>query len=192
MRAVVTMCALLLVSAVYGQDDTASEPELEQLKGAFECTVLQTAEGDVLQLNCTETESPLAGDWHFEIYRVTRSRFSSSRVTIWLRSKVEMHELRLLVKFHHNDNGVPLVNTKSTWSYEVEPGETFSETAYPDFTPIQSVEIANDPLYGPWVCKGCGVFEFDDIEVSMMVDPVSIQTEDAGRFLQEMQEAILH
>ncbi len=55
MRAVVTMWALLLASAVYGQDDTAPEPELEQLKGAFECTVLQTAEGDVLSLlRCSE------------------------------------------------------------------------------------------------------------------------------------------
>ena len=194
MRRYATVGGLIFILqsiAAMGQDaDPEPEPELHQLKGAYECSVLQTAGGDILHLNCTETESPLAGDWDFEIYNVTRSRFSDSRITIWIRSRVDMDQLRLIVRFHYTDDGMALMEEDSAVEFDVVAGETWSDTVYSDFEPIQSVEISGNPLYGNWVCQGCGEFVFTDIEVSSLIDPRSIQLEDMGRFMQEVQEAL--
>lgn len=168
----------------------AQEPELQQLKGLFECTVQQTAEGDVLHLNCTETESPLAADHDIELYRVTLRRYSES-VTLWLRANRDMaaYSYRMLLRFKHS-NDPTFVDEESASSFEDRTkGERWSTTVYPDFT-WTSVEIVPDPAVGR-VCKGCGTYVHSDLPVSTLVDPSSIRPEDAGRFLQEMQSVVL-
>ena len=61
------------------------------------------------------------------------------------------------------------------------------ETVYADFIPIQSVEILGDSVYGNWICWGCGIFEFDGLEISRTMDLHSVRPEDMGHFLEETQ-----
>ena len=150
--------------------------------------MLQTAEGDVLHLNCTETESPLAEDWDYEIYKVERSRYSSGRITAWVRSNVDMNEMGLRFRFHYNESVSPYVGEDTGWNFNVKAGEIWSESAYSDFTPWESVEILDDPQYG-WVCKGCGEYVIDDVVVSTTVDLLSIDPADMGRLMQEIHSA---
>ena len=187
MRFLFVLGLMLLGSgAAIAQDDTAPEPELQPLKGAFECSVLQTADGDVLHLNCTETESPLAEDWDYEIYKVERSPYSSSgRVTVWVRSNVDMNEMGLRFRFHYNETISPYVGESTGWDYDIKAGETWSESAYSDFTPWESVEILDDPQYG-WTCKGCGEYVVDDVPTASTIDLLSINPADMGRLLEEV------
>ena len=190
MRLVFGFLAMGVMFPALAQEQEESEPVLEQLKGTFECSVLQTAGGDVLHLNCTETESPLAGDWDFEVYRVTRSSYSSRWVFLDLRSNVDMQEIQLRVKFHYPDN--EYVGEGTVWNFNILAGQTWTETAYADYEGDvwESVEILSDPSYGNWRCGGCGAYEFADIEATRLVDPTSIQPEDFGAFIQEIQGVI--
>ena len=172
--------------AVFAQNDP---PELHPLGGTFECSVLQGAGGDVLHLNCTESESVLAENWDIEVYRVTRRSYSDS-ISVWLRSNVDMSGYRLFARFRHSSD--PTFVNEETIGYsgnEKRRGETWSDTVYPDFT-WTSVEIVADPTFG-WVCQGCGTFQYSDIQVSGEIDPASIRPQDAARFLQEMQQQVL-
>ena len=177
----------MVVIAAGGAHAQEPEPRLEVLGGTFECSVLQTAAGDVLQLACTETESPLAEDHDFEVYRVTRQRYSDA-ISIWLRANTAMEQMRLAVTFRHSGND-PYTNQETTWAMDIAAGETWTEAVYPDFT-WTHVDIAPMPGYG-WECKGCGTFVGTDIPISSLMNPASIQPQDAARFLQEMQSVVM-
>ena len=177
----------LSTAAARAQDDP--DPELHQLKGVFECTVQQTADGDVLHLNCTETESPLSLDFDIELYKVTVGEYSTSRTTLWLRANTNMARHRLILSYKHTSEPT-YVDVEEVVGYdERSQGETWTSTVYPDFT-WTSVEIAVDPGYG-WTCKGCGTYVHGDVPVAAAVDPTSIRPEDVGRFLQEMQNIVM-
>ena len=176
---------VIAAPAVFAQGDP---PELQPLGGTYECSILQDAAGDVLHLNCTESGSTLAENWDIEVYKVTRNR--NDRLSVWLRSNVDMAGWRILLRFRHSSD--PTYVDEETIGYSGDDkrrGETWSESIYPDFT-WTSVEILADPTFG-WVCQGCGTFQLDDIQVSNLIDPTSIRPEDAPRFLQEMQQQVL-
>lgn len=177
---------MIVPPTVFAQGDP---PELQPLGGTFECSVLQDAGGDVLHLNCVESESPLTKDWDIEVYRVTRRSYSSS-ISVWLRSNTDMSGFRLFARFRHSSD--PTFVNEETIGYsgdEKRRGEEWTDTVYPDFT-WTSVEIVADPTFG-WVCQGCGTFRYEDIRVSGLVDPTSIRPQDAARFLQELQQQVL-
>ena len=183
MRTFMAVVVFALAPPAFGQET----PALEQLKGTFECTVLQTAGGDVLHLNCTESASPLAEDWDFEIYRVTKVRYSE-RISIWLRSNVAMERMYLDVTFRHQ-NDQTYQDQDYTSSSDIAAGEEWTEAVYPEFT-YTHVDIAARPGYG-WTCKGCGTYVGTDLPTSNLVDPTSIKPEDVGRFMQEMQSVVM-
>ena len=178
--------AAVLAPPALAQDDP---PELHPLKGAFECSVLQDAAGDVLHLNCVESKSPLVADHDIEVYRVTR-RPRSDAITVWLRSKVDMAGFQLFARFRHSSD--PTFVNEETVGYRLDDrrqSEEWTATVYPDLT-WTSVEIVADPTYG-WVCKGCGTFLYQDIRVTGLIDPTSIRPQDAARFLQEVQSIVM-
>ena len=149
--------------------------------GTFACTIHQSAAGDVVNLSCTETESPLAEDWDFEVYRLTRARYGDS-ISLWLRSNVAMETLYLDVTFRHQ-NDQTYQDQAYTISLDIVPGEEWTESVYPEFT-YTHIDIAVRPGYG-WTCKGCGTYVGTDIPTSNLVDPTSIQPQDVGRFPQD-------
>ena len=184
-----TITAFTLSSAAARAQDDDTEPELHQLKGVFECTVQQTAAGDVLHLNCTETERALSSEFDIDLYKVTVGQYTTSRITLWLRANTNMARHRLTLSFMHT-NDLTYVDMEEVVGYdERSQGETWSSTVYPDFT-WTSVEIAVDPGYG-WTCKGCGTYVHSDVPVSSAVDPASIRPEDVGKFLRNMQNIVM-
>ena len=180
--------ASVVVLAAAAQAQDPPEPQLQALGGTFECSVLQTAEGDVLQLTCTETDSPLAESFDFEVYQVRRPRYSSNRISIGVRANVAIADLRLEVVFRHT--GSSYVNRELAWERGIAAGESWSESVYPD-SDWTHVDINPAPGYQGWECRGCGTFVFADIPISSFVDPSSIRPEDAARFLREMQDVVM-
>lgn len=191
MMRIATMLVLACPALVLAQTDPVDPVELHPIGGVFECSVQQTAEGDVLQLSCTETTSPRAEDWDYEITKVTQgTRYNgeqSGRISVWLRSNVAMDQMRLRVTFRYNDT--VYVGEEQVWDSDILAGQTWAESVYSDFVPWTHVTIEADPTYG-WTCKGCGTYIADDTPVSNAVDPKSIQPADIGRFLGEIQEAL--
>ena len=156
--------------------------------GTFECSVLQTAQGDVLQLNCTETDSPLAESFDFEVYRVRLWQYNNYNIQIGMRAHAAIAELRLEVVFRHS--GDPYVDREQTYESDIAAGDTWNESVIPDFR-WTHVDIHPAPGYQGWECRGCGTFVFADIPISSLVDPSSIRPEDAARFLREMQDVVM-
>ena len=182
--------ASVVVLAAAAQAQDPPEPQLQALGGTFECSVLQTAEGDVLQLTCTETDSPLAESFDFEVYQVRRMQYGDA-ISIGMRANAAIGSSSLELEAVFRRTGDPYVERVRPLNYRARSaGESWVLTVYPD-SAWTHVDIQPAPGYSAWECRGCGTFVFADIPISSLVDPSSIRPEDAARFLREMQDVVM-
>ena len=168
-------------------------PVLHPVEGSYECSVSQTVGGDVFDLSCVKSESPLADDmFDYELIDITRYEPSISDAH-WLKFSLRTNKPILQVVLEYvfyppgEQYGVVENSIGDRDLQDLRTGQRVSVTVIPDLLgPDLQWDRVSITAADGFLCKGCGTYTVESLPPTSSIDMTSIDPADINIVLDEI------
>ena len=198
MRTIQIAILTMLTVALFGfpqsvmAQDPPNPPVLHPVEGSYECSVTQTVDGDVFNMSCVESDSPLADEWDYELFDIQRYEPSISDAH-WLEFNLRANTeiLQVVLEYVFYPPGDPYgVVEDSVFDRDLRnlrPGQRVSVTVIPDVLgpDLQWDRVSISAADG-FRCKGCGTYAVESLPETDSIDMGSIDPADINIVLDEI------
>ena len=167
-------------------------PVLHPVEGSYECSVTQTVGGDVFNLSCVESESPLADEFDYELIDITRYEPIISDAH-WLKFNLRANTAILQVVLEYafyppgDQYGVVENSVGDRDLQNLRVGQRVSVTVIPDILgPDLQWDRVSITAADGFRCKGCGTYTVESLPETDSIDMGSIDPADINIVLDEI------